>query len=148
MMDDTGPGRNGIDMFGEPVKLIPPTGDDDTEIGEPFWVKYRTEEGEKTTHLRIVRVEDDSMEPEISEGDWVVVELSSRLPEVGGKFLIRLGEMLVIRQTEAMRGDAVDEDERLKLRLIPANPANPAYAPCLPEDVEVIGKVLWVVQRA
>ena len=50
----------------------------------------------------------------------------------------------MIRQTEALRGDAVDEDERLKLRLIPANPA---YAPCLPEDVEVIGKVLWVVRR-
>ena len=70
MTDDTGQGRNGNDMIIEPVELIPDTGDDDNEIGEPFWVKYRTEEGLKTHHMRMVRVDDDSMEPELREGDW------------------------------------------------------------------------------
>ena len=36
MTDDTGQGRNGNDMLIEPVELIPDTGDDDNEIGEPF----------------------------------------------------------------------------------------------------------------
>ena len=85
MTEDTTPGRNGIDMIIEPVELIPDTGDDDNEIGEPFWVKYRTEEGLKTHHMRMVRVEDDSMEPELREGEWVVVDLASRRPEAGGK---------------------------------------------------------------
>ena len=125
------------------VELTPPTEGDD--IGEPFRVKYRTGEGVKTTRLRIVRMEDDSMAPEIREGDWVVVDLSDRLPEVGGKFLIRLGESLAARRVEAMREDGAEEHERLELRLISTNPA---YAPCLAEeDVEVLGKVLWVVKR-
>ena len=141
MTEDTKAGRNGNDMLGEPVELIPPTEDDDNEIGEPFWVEYRTEEGLKTTHLRIVRMEDDSMEPELREDDWVVVDLESRRPEAGGKFLIRLGERLVTRQAEAVRGDAEEEE---RLRLIPANPA---YAPCFPEDVEVLGKVEWEVKH-
>ena len=141
MKDDTTPGRNGIDMIIEPVELIPDTGDDDNEIGEPFWVKYRTEEGLKTHHMRMVRVDDDSMEPGLREGEWVVVDLENRRPEAGGKFLIRLGESLVARRAEAMPGDAEEEQ---RLRLIPANPA---YAPCFVEDVEVLGKVEWEVRR-
>ena len=106
-----------------------------------FWVEHRTEEGVKTTHLRIVRVCDDSMEPGLREGDWVVVDLARRLPEAGRKFLIRLGESLVARRAEAMPGDA-EEDEHLRLI-----PANPAYAPCFAEDVEVLGEVEWEVKR-
>ena len=117
---------------------------EEAPAGEPFRVTYRTDEGEEATHLRILDVEDDSMEPEIREGDWVVVDPASRLPEAGGKFLPRLGERPVIRQTEALRGDAVDGDERLRLRLIPADPDN---TPCLAEDVEVRDKVAWVVRR-
>ena len=140
MTDDTTPGRNGNDMLIEPVELIPDTGDEDNEIGDPFWVKYRTEEGLKTHHMRMVRVDDDSMEPELREGEWVVVDFENRRPEAGGKFLIRLGESLVARWAEAMPGDA-GEDERLRLI-----PANPAYAPCFVEDVEVLGKVEWEVR--
>ena len=70
-----------------------------------------------------------------------MVDLASRRPEAGGKFLIRLGESLVSRRAEAMPGDA-GEDERLRLI-----PANPAYAPCFAQDVEVLGKVEWEVKR-
>ena len=141
MTDDTTPGRNGNDMIIEPVELIPDTGDEDNEIGEPFWVKYRTEEGLKTHHMRMVRVDDDSMEPELREGEWVVVDLENRRPEAGKRFLIRLGESLVARWAEAMPGDAEEEQ---RLRLIPTNPA---YAPCFAQDVEVLGKVEWEVKR-
>ena len=139
MTDDTKPGRNGIDMIGEPVEPIPDTGDE--EPGEPFRVTYCTDEGEDATHLRILDVEGDSMEPEIREGDWVVVDLASRLPEAGGAFLLRLGERLVTRRVEAAHGDGA-EDERLRLI-----PANPAYAPCFAQDVEVLGEVEWEVKR-
>ena len=122
MTDDTGQGRNGNDMLIEPVELIPDTGDEDNEIGEPFWVKYRTEEGLKTHHMRMVRVEDDSMEPEIREGDLVVVDPASRLPEAGGAFLLRLGERLVARRVEAVRDDGA-EDERLGSGSSPTPPA-------------------------
>ena len=109
--------------------------------GEPFRVTYCTDEGDETTHLRILDVEDDSMEPEIREGDWVVVDLASRLPEAGGAFLLRLGERLVARRVEAVRGDGADE--RPRLRFIPADPD---HAPSRAEDVHIRDKVLWVVR--
>ena len=127
-----------FDMLVE-VELTPPTEGDG--IGEPFRVEYRTEEGLKTHHMRMVRVEDDSMEPELREGDCVVVDLENRRPEAGRKFPIRLGESLVARRAKAMPGDA-EEDERLRFI-----PANPAYAPCFAQDVEVLGKVEWEVKR-
>ncbi len=114
---------------------------EEAPAGEPFRVTYCTDEGEETTHLRILDVEDDSMEPEIREGDWVVVDLASRLPEAGGAFLLRLGERLVARRVEAAHGDGAEE-ERPRLRLIPAD-----HSPCRAEDVHVRDKVLWVVRR-
>ena len=142
MTEDTKAGRNGNDMLIEPVELIPDTGDDDNEIGEPFWVEHRTEEGVKTTHLRIVRVCDDSMEPELREGDWVVVDLESRRPG-GGRKVPDQARGEAGGQTGPRRCPATrDEDERLRLI-----PANPACAPCFAEDVEVLGEVEWEVKR-
>ena len=70
-----------------------------------------------------------------------MLDLSIRLPESGGAFLLKVGDELVVRQVEA-----VEEDERPRLRLIPANTG---YAPrsCLASDVRILGKVLWVVRR-
>ena len=116
---------------------------EEAPAGEPFRVTYCTDKGEETTHLRILDL-DDSMKPEIREGDWVVVGPSSRLPEAGGKFLLRLGERLVARRVEAVRDDGAEEDERLRLRLIPADNG---HAPSRAEDVQVRDKVLWVVRR-
>ena len=115
---------------------------EEAPAGEPFRVTYCTDKGEETTRLRILDVEDDSMEPEIREGDWVVVDPASRLPEAGGTFLLRLGEKLVTRRVEAVHGDGADE--RPRLRLIPADPD---HAPCRAEDVHIRDKVLWVVRR-
>ena len=116
---------------------------EEAPAGEPFRVTYCTDKGEETTHLRILDVDDDE-EPEIREGDWVVVDPASRLPEAGGAFLLRNGERLVARRVEAMRGDGAEEDERPRLRLIPADNG---HAPCRAEDVHIQDKVLWVVRR-
>ena len=64
-----------------------------------------------------------------------------KTPASGGTFLLRLGDELVVRQVEA-----VDENERPRLRLIPASTG---YAPraCLARDVRILGKVVWVVRR-
>ena len=95
---------------------------EEAPAGEPFRVTYCTDKGEETTRLRILDVEDDSMEPEIREGDLVVVDPASRLPEAGGAFLLRLGERLVARRVEAVRDDGA-EDERLGSGSSPTPPA-------------------------
>ena len=52
----------------------------------------------------------------------------------------------MVKQVEAVHGDAVDEDEPPRLRLLSANPDCASYT-CLAQDVHVVGKVLWVVRR-
>ena len=47
--------------------------------------------------LRILKVRDDSMEPEMREGDRVMFDLSNRLPESGGTFALREGGRLPVR---------------------------------------------------
>ena len=49
-------------------------------------------------------------------------------------------------KTVAAQGDAEEEDEPPRLRLISTNPD---FAPCscLGRDVRFLGKVLWVVRR-
>ncbi len=122
-----------------PSSRVPPREIGDTDIGDPFRVTYHDDAGEPG-NLRILDVEGDLMEPEIREGDWVVIDLASRLPEAGGAFLLRLGERLMTRQVEAMPGDA-EEDERLRLI-----PAHNGHAPSRAEDVHIRDKVLWVVR--
>ena len=119
----------------------PATGDENDEVGDPFSVTYH-DTVEEPANLRILKVYDDSMEPDIREGDRVVVDLSHQQPAAGGTFLLRLGDELVVRQVEAAHGDGPDA----RLRLIAANPD---YAPCSPlaQDVRVIGKVVWYVTR-
>ncbi len=135
---------DGGSPLGAPIEAIPLTGDDDGGIGDPFWIEHRTEKGVETTHLRILKVRDDSMEPKIREGDRVVVDLVIRKPETGVMFLLGLGDELVVRQVEAADEDGADEDGRPRLRFISTNPD---YAPCLAEDVYILGKVVWIVQR-
>ena len=100
---------------------------------------------EDAAGLRILKVQDDSMEPEIHEGDRVVFDLSSRLPAAGGTFALRDGDGLVVRRVEALHG-YVEEDKPPRLRFITTNPD---YAPstCLAQDVHILGKAMWVVRR-
>ena len=112
-------------------------------IGEPFGITHHGACGDDAD-LRILGVDGDPEAPGIRAGDRVVVDISHRLPAAGGTFLLRDGEGLVVRRVEAVHEDAVDGDEPPRLRLISTNPD---YAPRLEEDVQVIGKVVWVVRR-
>lgn len=136
-----GPGSGG-----EYVEPGPLSGD--AEIGDPFWVRRLTGDGddaagygEEEGDLRIIRLWGDSMEPQVRAGDRVVVDLACRQPAAGDTFLFREGGELVVRRVEALEGD-----DTPRLRLIPANPDYP-HRECLARDARIIGKVAWVVQR-
>ena len=106
----------------------------------------RYEGGAAPENVRILRVRGNSMEPEMREGDRIVVDVSRRLPATGETFVLWDGNGLVVKQVEPVRGDAADEDEPPRLRLISANPGYAPYT-CLAQDVHVLGKVLWVVRQ-
>ncbi len=106
----------------------------------------RHEAGADPESLRILRVRGNSMEPELSDGDRIVVDVSRRLPATGETFVLWDGIGLVVKRVEVARGDAVDDDEPPRLRLISANPDYAPYS-CLARDAHILGKVLWAVRR-
>ena len=92
--------------------------------------------------LRILRVRGNSMEPEMREGDRLVVDTARRVPAAGELFVLWDGDGLVVKRVEPAR-----EPGAAKLRLLSANPDYPPYT-CLAADVHIVGKVLWKVTRA
>ena len=89
--------------------------------------------------LRILRVRGDSMEPEMREGDRLLVDTARRLPATGELFVLFDGTGLVVKRVEMVPGDE-------RLRLLSANPAYGPYT-ALGEEVHVVGKVVWVLRR-
>ena len=92
--------------------------------------------------LRILRVRGNSMEPEMREGDRLVVDTARRVPAAGELFVLWDGDGLVVKRVEPAH-----ETGAPRLRLLSANPAYAPYT-CLADDVHIVGKVLWKVTRA
>ncbi len=106
----------------------------------------RHEAGSAPEDLRILRVRGNSMEPELRDGDRIVVDVSRRLPATGETFVLWDGIGLVVKHVEVARGDDADENEPPRLRLISANPDYAPYS-CLVQEAHILGKVAWVVRR-
>ena len=91
--------------------------------------------------LRIVRVRGNSMEPEMREGDRLMVDVARRIPATGEMFVLWDGAGLVVKRIEHVR----DADPP-RLRLKSTNPDYDDYT-CDPEEAHIVGKVLWTVRR-
>ena len=89
--------------------------------------------------LRILRVRGDSMEPEMREGDRLLVDTARRRPATGELFVLFDGTGLVVKRVEMVPGEA-------HLRLLSANPAYAPYT-ALGDEIHVVGKVVWVLRR-
>ena len=90
----------------------------------------RYEGGAAPENVRILRVRGNSMEPEMREGDRIVVDVSRRLPSTGETFVLWDGNGLVVKQVERVQGHEEGGAEPPRLRLISANPDYAPYA-CL-----------------
>ena len=123
-----GPGAAGEEFAAETARWHLPEG------------MLRHEGGAAPKNLRILRVRGNSMEPEMREGDRLVVDVSRRVPATGEMFVLWDGNGLVVKRIEAVRG------EPPRLRLISANPDYAPYT-CLAEDAHITGKVVWAVKR-
>ena len=96
--------------------------------------------------LRIIRVRGNSMEPELGEGDRLVVDTGRQVPGAGELYVLWDGDGLVVKRVEPVhrtgRGTGAPA-----LRLISVSPDYPDYE-CRAEDIHIVGKVLWKVTRA
>lgn len=102
----------------------------------------RYEGGAEPSAIRVVRVRGESMEPELSEGDRLLVDTARRVPETGEMFVLWDGSGLVVKRVEHLLANGGAPELRLKS-------ANREYADytCLVEHMHIVGKVLWTVRR-
>ena len=92
--------------------------------------------------IRVLRVRGESMEPELSDGDRLLVDTGRRMPGTGEMFVLWDGTGLVVKRVEPVQNDGGS----LVLRLKSANRDYADYT-CNAEDVNIVGKVLWTVKR-
>lgn len=97
-----------------------------------FTRRWLREMGLDGADLSAIRVEGDSMEPDLRSGDEIFVDRNKRAGE--GIFVVRIGDALHVKQIRASAPGT-----------IVLVSSNPAYVPLElpPDEVEVIGRVVW-----
>jgi phage repressor protein C with HTH and peptisase S24 domain len=91
--------------------------------------------------LRIITIDGDSMEPELSSGDRIMVDVSQRIPVPPGIFVIWDGMGIVVKRIEHILSS-----DPPKLRIMSVNPDYETYERDA-EEVHVIGRVVWSASR-
>ena len=102
----------------------------------------RYEGGAVPDAIRVLRVRGESMEPELSEGDRLLVDTSKRLPATGEMFVLWDGNGLVVKRVERIA--ATEGEPGLRLKSTNAEYVDYTAPAC---DVHIVGKVLWTVRR-
>ena len=102
----------------------------------------RYEAGGDVDAVRVLRVRGMSMEPELSDGDRLLIDTSKQQPATGDLFVLWDGNGLVVKRVE------IDRDDRGEpaLRLKSSNPEYDDYT-ILAQDAHIVGKVLWTVRK-
>lgn len=89
--------------------------------------------------LAFVRVRGDSMIPTLVNGDWMMVDTTKREVALGGMFLLRDGETLMVKRVEPLplSGHILVKSD---------NPLVPAFE-AGPDQIEIMGRVVWIGRR-
>jgi phage repressor protein C with HTH and peptisase S24 domain len=98
-----------------------------------FSRRWLEEQGLARAQLSAIRVEGDSMEPLLNDGDEILVDRSPR-PFRDGIHVVRLGDTIMVKRV-ASAGPG-------RLALLSQNFAYPPVEVAA-EDVEIIGRVVW-----
>jgi transcriptional regulator with XRE-family HTH domain len=91
--------------------------------------------------LVLARVEGDSMEKTLRDGDQVLLDRSRRRAAVDGIFGLRRGDEMQVKRI------AVDPRSGL-LTIISDNTDYPRWEGINPDTIEIIGRVIWLLGRS
>ncbi len=94
------------------------------------------------SNTRVLRVRGDSMEPELHDGDRLLVDVTRHVPALGEMFVLWDSDRLVVKRVEPLPGGG----DTPRLRLKSACPDYEDYI-CHARDVRVVGKVIWTLKR-
>ena len=103
-----------------------------------FRSDFLTRKGQ-ISQMVLMRVEGDSMEPEIHHGDVVLIDQSQTQPRPGAMFAIGVEDLVYIKMVDSKPGKIVLKS------------LNPAYDPLeidargdLADGIRIIGKAIWL----
>lgn len=98
-----------------------------------FSRRWLAEQGLERAQLSAIRVEGDSMEPLLNDGDEILVDRSPR-PFRDGIHVVRLGDTLMVKRLASAGAGRV--------ALLSQNLAYPPVEVAA-EEIEIIGRVVW-----
>lgn len=88
--------------------------------------------------LAVITVDGDSMEPTLRQGDTVLVDMGQRRPQQkDGIYVIRSDGGLQVKRLQVELG-------RNQITVLSDNPAYEAQRHLTPEDIQVLGRVIWL----
>lgn len=96
--------------------------------------------GVEPRNVSLIRVEGDSMQPVLSDGDDIMVDKGAALkPLRDGIHVIRIDGVLMVKRLARAPGG--------RLSVLSDNPAYPSWPDRDPAEVQVVGRVVWVGRR-
>jgi hypothetical protein len=114
--------------------------------GEPLAGKVGFDEawlrklGVEPANVSLIRVEGDSMQPALNDGDDIMVDRGAALkPLRDGIHVIRIDGALMVKRLARAPGG--------RLSVLSDNAAYPSWPDRDPREVEVVGRVVWVGRR-
>ncbi len=115
--------------------------DEKVETMVPFSARFLREIGANLRHLHLIRAKGGSMEPLILDGDWLLVDISQTDPRVSGVYVIRRGGHLLVKHVQPRPKAAA-------FFVYSENPQEKKGELVREDDLDVIGRVLWIMRRA
>lgn len=102
---------------------------------DPNWLRKLT--ASKSPSLSIIGVRGDSMEPTLSDGDDVLVDLSDNQERLrDGIYVLRMDDSLNVKRV------AIEPQGR-KVSVVSDNPSYPSWNGLDRRTVNIVGRVLW-----
>lgn len=102
---------------------------------DPGWLRKLT--ASKSPSLSIIGVRGDSMEPTLSDGDDVLVDLGDNQARLrDGIYVLRMNDTLAVKRVAL-------EPQGRKVSVVSDNPAYPTWNGLDRRTVHIVGRVLW-----
>lgn len=107
----------------------------ETKLADLAFTKYWLRKmGLSSKDLAAIRVQGDSMEPSICAGDTILVDTSQKQIKDGAVYVIRDGELLLVKRLQRRLGNRVE--------VISDNKAYRAFEAST-EELDVVGRAVW-----
>jgi phage repressor protein C with HTH and peptisase S24 domain len=105
-----------------------------------FDEKWLRKLGVDPAQVSLIRVEGDSMQPTLNDGDDIMVDTSAASrPLKDGVHVLRMDDVLMVKRLVKERGG--------KLSVLSDNSAYPSWSNLDEGAVRVVGRVVWVGRR-